>query len=161
MILLAGGTGHLGGALTELLVARGSRVRILSHDPSRTRERVPEGVELVAGDVRVASSLEPAMVDVETVISAVTGFGPGGGGPRQIDQLGNQNLIAAAVAAGVQHFTLVSVHGASSNHSMELYRAKFMAEARLRESTLAWTIVRPTVFMELWAGLVRDSLIKS
>ena len=160
MILLAGGTGHLGSALTELLAAGGSRVRILSRDPSRARERMPAGVELVAGDVRVASSLEPSLVGVNTVISAVTGFGPGGAGPRRVDLQGNQNLIAAAVAAGVEHFILVSIHGASPDHPMELYRAKFAAEECLRASNLAWTVIRPTVFMELWAGIVGDSLIK-
>jgi uncharacterized protein YbjT (DUF2867 family) len=159
MILLAGGTGHLGGPLTEILAARGNRVRVLSRDASRAH--LPAGVELVAGDVRVASSLEPALIDVKTVISAVTGFGPGGSGPRQVDLLGNQNLIAAAAAAGVEHFVLVSIHGASPDHPMELYRAKFMAEESLRASGLDWTIIRPTAFMELWAGIVGDSLIKS
>lgn len=160
MILLAGGTGHLGGALTKLLRPAGDRVRILSRDPSRARERVPAGIELVAGDVRVASSLRPSLVGVDTVISAVTGFGPGGAGPREVDLLGNQNLIAAAAGAGVQHFILVSIHGASPTHPIELYRAKFAAEQCLRDSTLAWTVVRPTVFMELWARIVGDSLIK-
>jgi uncharacterized protein YbjT (DUF2867 family) len=159
MILLAGGTGHLGGTLTEILAAGTDRIRILTRDPSRAR--VPARVELVRGDVRVASSLEPALVDVETVISAVTGFGPRGSGPRQVDLVGNQNLIAAAAAAGVEHFILISIHGASPDHPMELYRAKFMAEERLRSSGLDWTIIRPTVFMELWAGIVGDSLIKS
>jgi len=160
MILLAGGTGHLGGPLTELLAAGGSPVRVLSRDPSRSRALVPANVELVAGDVRVAASLKPALVDVQTVISAVTGFGPGGSGPRQVDMQGNQNLIAAAVAAGVESFILVSIHDASPEHAMELYRAKFSAEETLRGSNLAWTIVRPTAFMELWAGIVGDSLIK-
>ena len=163
MILLAGGTGHLGGPLTEVLAARGGRLRVLSRDPSGARARIPsgvEGVELVAGDVRIASSLKPALVGVQTVISAVTGFGPGGGGPWQVDMEGNQNLIVAAAAAGVENFILVSIHGASSAHSMELYRAKFIAEDALRESNLAWTIIRPTPFMELWAGIVGDSLIK-
>src|SRR5438045_2480103 len=36
-----------------------------------------------------------------------------------------------------------------------------MAEESLRSSNLEWTIIRPTVFMELWAGIVGDSLIKS
>jgi uncharacterized protein YbjT (DUF2867 family) len=161
MILLAGGTGHLGSALTELLAARGDRVRILSRDPSRARARMPAGIELVAGDVRAASSLGPALVDVERVISAVTGFGPGGDGPQQVDLRGNENLIAAAAAAGVEHFILVSIHGAGADHPMELYRAKFKAEERLRESNVAWTVIRPTVFMEVWAGIVGDSLIKS
>jgi uncharacterized protein YbjT (DUF2867 family) len=161
MILVAGGTGHLGGILVERLAARGMSVRILSRDPSRARAGVAKGVEFVAGDVRVASSLGSAMVGVETVISAVTGFGPGGNGPGKVDLQGNFNLIDAAAAAGVKHFILVSIYGASSNHPMELYRAKFMAEERLRESQLDWTIIRPTVFMELWAGIIGDPLLQS
>ena len=161
MILLAGGTGHLGGPLTELLSADGNRLRVLSRDPARARAHIPAGIEVVAADVRVASSLRPLLVGVETVISAITGFGPGGSGPRQVDMQGNQNLIAAAVAAGVENFILVSVHGSSSDHPMELYRAKFRAEETLRASRLAWTIVRPTPFMEVWAGIVGDSLGKS
>ena len=161
MILLAGGTGHLGGPLTGLLAAGGHRLRVLSRDPARTQERMPVGVEVVAGDVRTAASLRPALVGVETVISAVTGFGPGGSGPRQVDLQGNRNLIAEAAAAGVESFILVSIHGSSRDDPMELYRAKFAAEETLRESNLAWTIVRPTPFMELWVGIVGDSLIKN
>jgi NADH dehydrogenase len=115
----------------------------------------------VAGDVRVAASLTDALAGVETVISAVTGFGPDGDGPRKVDLEGNANLIDAATAAGVKHFILISIHGADANHAMELYRAKFMAEERLRASGLEWTIIRPTVFMELWAGIVGDPLLKT
>ena len=161
MILVAGGTGHLGTALVGLLAARGTRVRILSRNPTRARSLVPESVEIVAGDIRVGSSLEAALAGVETVISVVTGFGPGGSGPQKVDLEGNPNLIDAATAAGVKHFILISIHGAASNHAMELYRAKFMAEERLRASALDWTIIRPTVFMELWAGIIGDPLLKT
>lgn len=160
MILVAGGTGRLGGALVELLSSRDVRVRVMSRKPALARSRIVENVELVAGDVRVASSLGAVLVGVDTVISAITGFGPGGDGPLQVDLEGNRNLIAAAGAAGVKHFVLVSIHGASADHTVELYRAKFLAENHLRQSSLEWTIVRPTVFMELWAGIVGDPLIK-
>src|SRR5579859_1859176 len=158
MILLAGGSGLLGTEVVQLLVARGVPVRVLSRDPSRAR--FPDPVEVVAGNVRVASSLRAALNGVHTVISAITGFGPGGDGPRSVDQEGNFNLIAEAEAAGVTRFILVSIHGASADHPMELYRAKFAAERRLQESALDWTIIRPTVFMELWAGIVGGSLAK-
>jgi len=161
MILLAGGTGHLGSVLVDLLAARGMPVRILSRNPSRARTFIGKGVDVVPGDVRVAPSLTAALAGVDTVISAITGFGPGGVGPRKVDLDGNANLIDAAGAAGVKHFILVSIHGASSDHPMELYRAKFMAEQRLQESRLEWTIVRPTVFMELWAGIIGDPLLKT
>ena len=161
MILIAGATGHLGTALVELLTLHGRRVRLLTRDPSRARRLLAKDHELVTGDVCKPPSLTSALVGVETVVSAVTGFGPGGGGPRAVDLHGNENLIAAAEAAEVKHFILVSMYGARPDHPLELYRAKFFAEERLRKSRLAWTIIRPTVFMELWAGIVGDSLIKN
>lgn len=161
MILITGATGHLGPTLVELLAARGERIRVLTRDPVRARRLFAKGVELVTGDVCNPSSLTPALAGVETVVSAVTGFGPGGGGPRAVDLQGNENLIAAAEAADAKHFVLVSMHGARADHPLELYRAKFLAEDHLRKSRLAWTIIRPAVFMELWAGIVGDSITNS
>jgi uncharacterized protein YbjT (DUF2867 family) len=161
VILVAGATGNLGPAVVELLAAHDRRVRILTRNPARARGRFAKEVELATGDVCVPSSLTQALTGVETVVSAVTGFGPGGGGPMAVDMQGNVNLITAAEAANIHHFVLISMHGARPDHPLELYRAKFYAEERLRKSRLAWTIVRPTVFMELWAGIVGDSLTKS
>jgi uncharacterized protein YbjT (DUF2867 family) len=161
VILVAGATGHLGPALMALLASHGQQVRVLTRNPSAARALFEENVEVVLGDVCIASSLAPALAGVETVISAVTGFGPGGSGARAVDLQGNENLIAAAEAADARHFILISMHGARPDHPLELYRAKFFAEQRLLKSHLEWTIIRPTVFMELWAGIVGDSLTKN
>jgi uncharacterized protein YbjT (DUF2867 family) len=161
MILVAGATGHLGPALVELLTSHGQHVRVLTRNLSPARALFAKDVEVLLGDVCNAPSLAPALAGVETVISAVTGFGPGGAGPRAVDLQGNENLIAAAEAADAKHFVLVSMHGARPDHPLELYRAKFFAEQRLRKSRLDWTIIRPTVFMELWAGIVGDSLTRT
>jgi uncharacterized protein YbjT (DUF2867 family) len=160
LILVAGATGHLGVPLLDLLTSRGERVRVLTRDPIRARGMFAEGVDPVWGDVSKPPSLEPAMAGIDTVVSAVTGFGPGGRGPRAVDLHGNENLITAAEAAGAKHFVLVSMHGARADHPLELYRSKFSAEQRLQASRLAWTIIRPTVFMELWAGILGDALLK-
>jgi uncharacterized protein YbjT (DUF2867 family) len=161
VILVAGATGNLGPSVVELLTARDGHVRLLTRDPARARGHFAPDIELATGDVCDRSSLTPALAGVETIVSAVTGFGPGGGGPMAVDLQGNLNLIAEAAAANVQHFVLISIHGARRDHPLELYRAKFLAEECLRQSRLAWTIIRPTVFMELWAGIVGDSLAKS
>jgi uncharacterized protein YbjT (DUF2867 family) len=160
VILVAGGTGHLGRELVELLASHGRRVRVMTRDVERARPLFPRQVELVEGDVREATSLVSAVGGVETVISAITGFGLRAAGPAAIDARGNSNLIAAAESAGVARFVLVSIHGAAADHALELYRAKYSAEQRLRASRLDWTILRPTVFMELWAGIVGDSLAR-
>jgi NADH dehydrogenase len=158
MILVAGGTGHLAAQLIPRLAAGGNRIRILTRNSERARARWGDSVELVEGDVRSPDSLRMAVAGVESVVSAVTGFGPGGQGPRAVDDEGNRNLIRAAEEAGVRRFVLLSMRGASADHPMELARMKHRAEQALRTSRLNWTILRPTAFMELWAGIVGDPI---
>jgi uncharacterized protein YbjT (DUF2867 family) len=162
VILVAGATGRLGTQVVRLLVARGAQVRVLTRDLARAEHLKEPGVEVVAGDVRDAASLAAAVVGVQTVVSAVHGFlGPGGVSPGSVDDLGNANLIGAAEAADVEHFVLISVVGAAPDHPMELFRMKHRAERRLMASRLGWTVIRATAFMELWAGMIGDPLLRS
>ncbi len=154
MILVAGGTGHLGSELVPLLARRATPVRVLTRDPDRARGILGQEIETARGDVRDAASLPAAMAGVDAVVSAVTGFGPGGAGPAAIDHRGNVNLIRAAESAGVRRYVLISMRGAAATAPMELLRAKHAAEEALRASRLEWTVIRPTVFMELWTGIV-------
>src|SRR6516225_5013402 len=145
VVLIAGGTGTLGRETLRLLADRGLKVRVLTRDPARARGLEGEGIEIVAGDVRNPASLGPALVGVQTVISALSGYGPNSGAdPRTVDGAGNCNLIEAAEQATVEHFVLISVHAAAPEHPMELMRMKFLAEQELKRSRLAWTIIRPT-----------------
>jgi uncharacterized protein YbjT (DUF2867 family) len=99
---------------------------------------------------------------VATVLSAIHGFaGEGNVSPRTVDWEGNMNLIRAAEGAGVSHFILVSISGASADHPMELFRMKYQAEQALQQSSLAWTIIRPTAYMELWASMIGEPLLKT
>jgi len=161
MILVAGGTGHLGVELVSLLTASSHRLRILSRTPEQARGLLGDALEVAAGDARDQRSLEDAAAGVEAVISAMTGFGPGGHGPRAVDCEGNCNLIRAAEAAGAQRFILLSIRGAEARHPMELARMKHRAEEALRASRLDRRILRPTVFMELWVGIVGNPIAKT
>ena len=158
MILVAGGTGTLGNELVRRLLARGARVRVLSRNAAK-HPASPQ-VEVVEGDVRDRPSLDRAVAGVTTVVSAVHGF-LDKEGPRAIDRDGNGNLISAARAAGAEHFVLVSIAGASADSPMELFRMKYAAEQELERSGLAWTIVRPTAYMETWLGLIAVPLVQT
>jgi uncharacterized protein YbjT (DUF2867 family) len=162
MILIAGGSGQLGTRVVKLLTTRGLSVRVLTRDPKRARALRGDLVELVKGDVRDRPAVDAAMSGISTVISAVQGFsGAGDCNPQTIDRDGNRNLIAAAQSSGVEHLILLSVHGAAADHPMELFRMKYAAEQDLRASRLAWTIIRPTAYMETWAMLIGEPLIET
>ncbi len=162
MIVVAGGSGRLGTWIVRNLVARGEHVRVLTRDTGRARHLDGEFVELVQGDVRDRASLELAMEGVRTVISAVHGFqGVGKVSPQTVDRDGNSNLVSVARNAGVEHFILISIQGVTADHPMELFRMKYQAEEILRGIGLAWTIIRPTAYMELWAELIVEPLVRS
>ena len=57
MILVTGATGTVGRQVVEQLVAAGQPVRAVARDPDRAD--LPDGVELVAGDLSDATGLEP------------------------------------------------------------------------------------------------------
>jgi uncharacterized protein YbjT (DUF2867 family) len=160
MILVAGGTGNLGRELVPHLSSHGSAVRVLTRDLDRARQRLGETPEVVVGDVRNHQTLAAALDGVDSVVSAITGFGPGAPGPKAVDYEGNLNLIRAAEAAGIRRFVLVSMDGASPDHPMELARMKHRAEEALQASRLDWVVVRPNAFMELWAEIAGGPIIK-
>jgi uncharacterized protein YbjT (DUF2867 family) len=160
MILVAGGTGHLGSFLVQRLVAAGTPVRVLTRVRARATHHQP-AVEIVEGDIRVASDVQRAVDGAQVVVSAVHGFaGPGGVSPAAIDRDGNRHLIDAAVRA---HATviLMSVVGAAPDHPMELFRMKDAAERHLRASAAPWTIVRSTAFLETWIDLMVQTTDRS
>ncbi|HZC06260.1 MAG TPA: SDR family oxidoreductase [Ktedonobacterales bacterium] len=162
MILIAGGTGLLGTQVVRLLSARGLSVRVLTRDPRRAQHLSGDHVETVVGAVNDRDALERAMTGTRVVISAIHGFsGTGDANPRTVDLQGNKALIAAACRAGVEHFVLLSIHGAAADHPIELFRMKYAAEQAVRASGLAWTIIRPTAYMETWASLIGEPLLKT
>jgi uncharacterized protein YbjT (DUF2867 family) len=158
MILVAGGTGTLGTRVVRQFTGRGEAVRVLARDPGRAGQ-LPDTVELLPGDLRDPATLAAAVAGCTTVISAVHGFaGPGRPSPGSVDRDGNRALIQAAAAAGTEHLVLVSVLGAAPDHPMSLHRAKHAAEQALQASGLAWTIIRPSPFLETWAGIIGAKL---
>jgi uncharacterized protein YbjT (DUF2867 family) len=159
MILVAGGTGRLGTLIVGRLAAQGVDVRVLTREPARAGHLAGVATEIVKGDVRDRASMKAAMLEVTTVVSAVQGFvGPGRVSPASVDRDGNANVVDAAATVGAD-VVLLSVVGASPEHPMELFRAKYAAEQHLRSSDVRWTIVRATAFVQLWAEIMSRPIV--
>lgn len=156
MILVAGGTGTLGRETVARLNAGGREVRVLTRDATHV---AGPGVEVAIGDLRDPSTLTAAVKGVSAVVCAAHGFlGGRGAGPEEVDHQGNRNLVRAAAEAGVEHFVLLSVLDARPDHPMSLHRAKYAAEQNLHASTMSWTILRPSSYVETWMDIVGGKL---
>ena len=100
LVLITGATGYVGGRLLAKLVGAGYRVRCLARRPENLRQRVPTGVDVVAGDLLNAESLGPALAGVTAAYYLVHSMGSTGNFEEQ-DRRAAQNFAAAAKAAGV------------------------------------------------------------
>ena len=159
MIAIAGGTGNLGRTLVPLLLDRGHQVRVLARHPETIPDAWRGRVEGVAVDVRQPASIGPRWPASRRSSRHHRLRRPRCRRRARVDGDGNLALIRAAEAAGVEHVILMSVAQSAPDHPIELFRAKFAAEQRLRESRLAWTIVQPTAYMETWVELLGRPLL--
>lgn len=150
-VLVAGATGFLGASFVRELVARGLPVIALGRDASRVGRRFADiSVEARSGNVTRPESLGGVFQGVETVVQCVQfpGF-PVEDHSRgltfvDVDAQGTRNLVDAARAAGVQRLVYLSGVGADPSSDRTWYRAKALAEESVRDSGLAYTIVRPS-----------------
>jgi NADH dehydrogenase len=147
-ILVAGGTGFVGTHLCRELHERGHDVTALARDPEDAD--LPDGVDTAVGDVTASDSLSEPVQGQDAVVNLVALsplFKPSGGDEmhEKIHVEGTRNLVDAATAADVDRFLQMSALGADPDGATAYIRAKGSAEEIVRESSLDWTIVRPSV----------------
>jgi NADH dehydrogenase len=151
--LVVGATGLVGSEICRLLAAGGRPPRALVRSTSRP-ERVDAlralGAEIAVGDLRSRPSLDAACRGVEVVFTTATAIGSqqADDSIEDIDLQGQKSLIDAAAAAGVKRFVYVSVLGLERNFAFA--EAKAALEDHLRASGLAYTILQPSCFMDVW-----------
>jgi uncharacterized protein YbjT (DUF2867 family) len=145
MILVTGATGNVGSELVHALAKAGEGVRALVRNPEDAV--LPAGVEAASGDLNKPESLAGALTGVRAVF-LLPGFQ---------DMPG---LLAQARQAGVERVVLLSGGSAGSGDmSNAVTRYMVVSETAVRESGLAWTMLRPSAFMTnalRWVAQIRS-----
>ena len=146
-VLVTGGTGFIGTYLCGELADRGHDVTALARTPGDAD--LPEGVETAIGDVTARDSLDHAFEGQEVVINLVSLsllFKPTGSRSHEAVHLGGtRNVVDAAQGQDLRKIVQMSALGADPDGPTAYIRAKGRAETVVRESDLAWTILRPSV----------------
>jgi uncharacterized protein YbjT (DUF2867 family) len=155
MILVVGATGFLGTEICRRVTAAGKSVRALvrrTSDPAKKELLQQLGAELVEGDLKDRSSLDPACEGAAAVITTPTAITSRQEGDtfQSVDLEGQMHLVDAARNADVEQFVFISVSGNLGAEGNPLIEAKRTVEEHLRQSGLTYTIVRPSFFMDIW-----------
>ncbi|MCH8051219.1 MAG: NAD(P)H-binding protein [Chloroflexi bacterium] len=149
MILVAGGTGFVGGGIVRELALRGKQFAVLTRNAARSADRFPGlVVQYREGDVCDPSSLATAIAGVDAVIGCQQFPNSPIENPKkghtfdEVDARGTENLVIAAKAAGAKQYVYLSAAGAAPE-GYHWFRAKWRAEQAVRNSGLTYTILRP------------------
>jgi uncharacterized protein YbjT (DUF2867 family) len=156
MLLVVGSTGMVGSEICSLLAAKGMPFRAMvreTSDPAKVERLKGLGAKIVKGNLCDPNSLKAACQGADAVICTVSAmpfcYQPGANDIQSVDFEGVNNLIDAAKATGVKQFIYTSFSG-NLDRDFPLRNAKRAVEKHLKESGLVYTILRPSMFMEVW-----------
>lgn len=101
-VLVAGGTGYVGGRLVPRLLETGHRVRVVARSPARARRfEWSDAVDLVVGDVLDRASLDEAFAGCDAAYYLVHSMGSGSDF-EETDARAAANFRVAAESAGIE-----------------------------------------------------------
>lgn len=148
MFLVTGATGQVGRRVVRLLREQDRPVRAFVRLASRYAELEQRGAEIFIGNLKRDKDIQKACQGVKYVISTHgTNESSEGESAQTIDYQTNVELIDQAKAAGVEHFTFISVLGVDRGYEdSPVFKAKWEVERYLQASGLNYTILRPSGF---------------
>lgn len=149
-LLLLGGSGTIGRAVARAAVTAGHQVTA----PVRAAADLP-GCRTVACDVAAPGAVAAVLADhpADAVISCLASRTGAPDDAWRIDHGANSLALKAALAAGVEHFTLLSAI-CVQKPQLAFQHAKLAFEAELQAAPLSWAILRATAFFKSLSGQV-------
>lgn len=144
MIIVTGATGTVGSELARQLMADGVEFLAMVRDTDKARRMLGTDVDVIYGDYSQPDSLDVALREA-TKIFLVS--------PSDEYQVEHENnVVDAAVRAGVDHLVKQSVMGASPYSDIGFYRFHYLVEMHVKEVGLPYTFLRPNTFMQNLLG---------
>jgi uncharacterized protein YbjT (DUF2867 family) len=138
-IVIIGGTGLIGSKTATILRQGGHEV--VAASPKT-------GVNSITGE-----GLKGAMAGTQVVIDLANSPSWEDKAVLEFFETSGRNLLAAEAAAGVRHHVAVSIVGTDRMPDNGYFRAKVAQEKLIEKSSVPYTIIRATQFMEFLGGI--------
>lgn len=140
-ILITGATGNVGRGLVKQLSAQKVPYRAMVRSPKAAEALAAlEGAEVVVGDFDKTETLAHALRGIERAFLLTSSS------ERAEDQ--QSNFVDMARRSGVEHIVKLSQWAASPDSPVRFLRYHAAVERKIRESEMAYTFLRPNLFMQ-------------
>jgi len=145
-ILVTGATGQQGGALTQVLLKKGHKVRAFTRNPNspKANDLKKAGVEIYAGNFDDPKSLQGAIKGMDAAFVMGTMWEVGTDGETRQGVA----VADAAKAAGVKHLLYTSVASADRHTGIPHFDSKYLVEEHIKKIGVPYTIIAPVFFMD-------------
>ena len=143
-IVIIGGTGLIGSKTAAMLRQAGHEV--VAAAPST-------GVNTITGE-----GLPQAMAGTQAVVDLANSPSFEDRAVLEFFETSGRNLLAAEADAGVRHHVCLSIVGTDRTPENGYFRAKVAQERLIETSSVPYTIVRSTQFMEFLGGIAASSV---
>jgi uncharacterized protein YbjT (DUF2867 family) len=140
MILVTGATGNNGIEIIKRLAARNVQVRAMVRNHDRASAIAVPNVEIVEGDFDRPETLLKVLAGVERAFLLTNSSER-----AEAQQIA---FIDAAKQSGVKQIVKLSQFAADANSPVRFLRYHAAVEAALRSSGIAYTFLRPNLFMQ-------------
>lgn len=153
-ILITGATGNIGKELTKYLASK--NIPFLAMVRSLDQAKVFDGLnfpgaEFISGDFNDPESLKNALKGIDKAFLLTNSSEQAQ--QQQID------FVNAAAHAGVKHIVKLSQWAADVNSPVRFLRYHAVIENLIKESGMAYTFLRPNLFMQGLLGF-RETIIR-
>jgi len=146
VIEVTGGTGFIGSHLCNELADRDHDVVAVSRNPEEGTVPVRAEIARAGGDVTDPTTLDFSDADTVVHLVALSPLKkPRGKTHHEVTAEGTANVIQACERDGVERLVHVSALGADPDGLTAYIRAKGKSEDEVCDSSLDWTIFRPSV----------------
>ncbi len=161
-IAVTGATGFIGSHLVERLLQDGHELTVLSHS-GRGRKPFPPGIRVIHGSVEEGEALFNLCAGNQIVFHLVGIIAETRTKSFALTVVeATRKLVDACLRGKVSKIVYLSAIGAAADAETKYHRAKHQAEIAVMQSSLDWTILRPSViygegdgFVNLLARLIR------
>lgn len=150
-ILITGATGTIGRELATQLSAKGIpfRAMVRSLETANALASLP-GAELVVGDFGDTDSVAKALRGMERAFLLTNSS-------EKAESL-QTNFVNIAQSTGIKHLVKLSQLAADRDSPVRFLRYHAVVEQKIKESGMAFTFLRPNLFMQALLGF-RDPIV--
>lgn len=158
-ILVTGATGGLGKEVVNFLLAKtdASNITVLVRDAAKAEAFNIQGINIAIGDYAHEDSLVNAFKGIDKIYFV-------SGNDIQHRAIQQENVVKAAVAAGVKHVIYTSFQRKNETETSPIAfvgQSHLKTEELLKQSGLTYTILRHTLYTDILPMFIGDKVLET